>query len=69
MEHVLVHLGRKNLGVDSVSWQVVTGPFWDFTQVVAYPSPLSSQRFLEEALQNSGKGQWVEETLALLLVG
>lgn len=57
MEQVLVHLGRKNLGVDSVSWQVVTGPFRDFTQVVAYILPLSSQRFLDDALQNSGKRQ------------
>lgn len=58
VEQVLVHLGRKNVGGDSVSWQVVTGPsFWDFTQVVASTSPLSSQRFLEDALQNSGEGQ------------
>lgn len=28
VEQVLVHLGRKNVGVDSVSWQVVDGAFF-----------------------------------------
>lgn len=42
-----------------MSWQVVvTGPFQDFSQVVAHTLPLSSQSVLEEdALQNSGEGQ------------
>lgn len=47
----------------------VAGPFWDFTQVVAYGLSLSSQRFLEDALQNSGEVQVGGEKIVALLLG
>lgn len=53
-------LQGKSLGLGRISCREVAGPFWDFTQMVAYSSPFSSQRFLEDVFQNSegGVGGW-----------
>lgn len=59
-EQALAHLGRKNSGADSVSWQVVTEPsLWDFISWLGghhSTSPVSSQRFFADF--RGGAGGW-----------